>query len=348
MIFALVSGAIIISCCKEVDNSTPVEKSKIAWIAGDQDSTGYGMILFSPDAGETWVRQGEGLEILKGVNLNDIWAVDEDILWAIGTKNTIIRSVNGGAGWTRVEPLPSPSNTDFSSISIADGNNIWVSGSGGVVCNSPDGGNTWTLFDTSFFHHSLMQGICSITAEKIYVAGGIFGIGGGRGFVGYTLDGGATWDSVFPADDYNKNEWIGVAASGNTIVVYGGKSHYMVSIDGGLNWHNDSAFIGGGGGGADINHLIMLDPQTWWGAMDLGHVCYTSAGGGAWTFQSTNQGGYFLIGIDAWDSQLALVVGASANWPLTGSILKTSNGGALWETKYIYKSYLNKVSFIKE
>jgi hypothetical protein len=31
----------------------------------------------------------------------------------------------------------------------------------------------------------------------------------------------------------------------------------------------------------------------------------------------------------------------------TGKIIKTANGGALWELKYLSRSWLNKVSFIK-
>ena len=96
-----------------------------------------------------------------------------------------------------------------------------------------------------------------------------------------TQDGGAQWDSLLPADNFNYNEWIGVCSSGNTFVIYGGKSHYLVSTDEGTTWRNDSVPAAGGGGGADINHLIMLNPKTWWGAFDMGYVCLTTDGGSA-------------------------------------------------------------------
>ncbi len=339
---------VIISCSKNEDNNTPpVEKKKCAWVAGCEDSTGYGMILYSADAGETWVRQGQGLAPLQGIDVVDIWAVDEDIVWAVGSDNVILRSQNGGAGWFQIQGPVHPAYPELMSISIVNRINIWISGSNGAVYNSADGGNTWAMFDANFFHSGGMQGIWAITPEKVYVVGGISGRDQ-RGFIGYTLNGGATWDSVFPADDYNRHEWIGVTSSGNTIVVYGGKSHYMVSTNGGATWKNDSVpGAGGGGYPADINHLIMLNAQTWWGAMDMGYICYTSDGGATWNIQQTNQGGQFMVGIDAWDSQLALAVGTAEGPPKNVPIMKTSDGGAKWEVKYTLNSDLYKVSFIK-
>ena len=344
----MIMTCIIISCSKKKDNSVSSERKKYAWVAGMKDSTGYGLILYSADSGETWVRQGEGTAALKDIDVSDIWAVDANTVWAVCSGNVILKTLDGGQTWTRVQAPGNIMTKLLSSISIVNKCNIWISGDGGTVYNSTDNGNTWTIFDTTFFHKGLMQGIWAVTPQKIYVAGGIGHKRNYRGFIGYTLDGGITWDSVFPANDYNRNEWIGVTSSGNTIVVYGGKSHYVVSTDGGMTWKNDSLHAGGGGGGADINHMIMLNPQTWWGALDMGHIYLTTDGGSAWTPQGTDQGGEFLVGIDAWDSQLALAVGTQAGWPEHGPILKTSNGGTNWETKHTYNSNLNKVSFIKQ
>ena len=342
----VIMTSIILSCSKNNDNSQTLTKKPYAWVAGARDSIGYGMILFSADSGNTWVRQGQGIAALKDIDVWDIWAVDENNVWAVCSDNVILKTIDGGLIWSRV---PAPSNdmtTRLSAISIINKTNIWISGSGGTVYNSTDNGNTWIMFDTNFFQNSLMQGIWAVTTQKIYVVGKAGGSVPG-GFIGYTLDGGNTWDSVFPANGYNRNEWIGVTASGNSIVVYGGKSHYMISNDGGATWKNDSAPSSGGGGGADFNHLIMLNPKTWWGAMDEGHIYLTTDGGTTWIPQETNEGGSYLFGIDAWDNRLALVVGESNGWPNRGPILQSSNGGANWGLKKVYRSNLSKVSFIK-
>lgn len=294
------------------------------------------------------MRQGEGIAALKNIDVNDIWAVDENNVWAVGSGNSILKTVDGGQTWTSLQAPANKANTALSAISIVNKTNIWISGSGGTVYNSTDNGNTWKMFDTTFFHVGLMQGIWAITSQKVYVVGGI-DFPQERGFIAYTLNGGTTWDSVYPANDYNRNEWIGVTASGNTIVIYGGKSHYMVSTDGGATWENDSVNAGGGGGGADINHMVMLDTRTWWAALDLDHIYLTIDGGSSWTTQEPIvQDGEFLVGIDAWDSHLALAVGTLAGWPEKGSVLRTSNSGTTWETIHTYNSYLKKVSFIKQ
>ena len=350
ILFSIVMAAIIIiiSCNKKNDDPVPVERKKCAWVTGSEDSTGYGMILYSADGGETWVRQGQGSTALQGIDVGDIWALDENNVWATGSNNVILRTINGGQTWTQVPAPANKANIVLMSISIVNNTNIWISGDNGTVYNSTDDGSTWTMFDTSFFHNGLMQGIWAISPEKIYVVGGI-GSGAERGFIGYTFDGGTTWDSVFPANNYNKHQWIGVTASGNTIVVYGGQSHYMVSTDSGTTWKNDSVpGAGGGGHPADINHLIMLNSQTWWGVFDEGHICLTTDGGSTWTVQKTDQGYFYMVGIDAWDSQLALSVGYSEGMPDSVPILKTSNGGAHWEVKHTYNSQLWKVSFIKQ
>jgi photosystem II stability/assembly factor-like uncharacterized protein len=246
-------------------------------------------------------------------------------------------------------------DANLNSIGIVDKTNIWIAGSygtpsNGVVYKSTDNGNTWTMLDTSFFHKNTPQGIWVINPETAYVAGASFTANGVRGFIAYTLDGGTTWDSLVPANDYNKWEWIGVVSSGNTIVVYGGKSRYIVSTDAGSTWINALIPHTGGVDGADINDLIMLDPHTWWGALDLGSIYITTDGGTSWSKQPTPVEAHnsFLVGIDNWDRQLALVVSFDFIFPPISPILKTDNGGASWETKLSVNSIFGKVSFIKD
>lgn len=340
---------IISGCSKKENNPSPVVKKKYAWMVGNTDSTGYGMIMFSPDGGITWERQGGGLASLEGTSISDVWAVDEDVVWVVGGGDKILRTENGGAGWIRISGPVNPAKPDLMSISVADRTHLWISGSAGTVYSSDDNGNTWTLHDTNFFHKGGMQGIWAITSQKVFVVGGIGRGKAERGFIGYTLDGGTTWDSVFPAGNYNRNEWIGVVASGETVVVYGGQSHYMVSFDGGVTWKNDSLDVAGGSMKADINHMIMIDPLTWWAAMDEGHIMLTGNGGDTWTDQSVAAaGGLYLVGIDAYDSDLALVVGQTNGFPPLGKILRTSDGGDLWNDVFTSGSEFYKISFIRE
>lgn len=358
LLSGMILGILIItSSCNKKDDNDPasVKKKKYAWVVGDQDSTGYGMILFSPDAGETWERQGQGLNSLQGIDFYDICAVDENTVWACGTNNTILKTMDGGQNWTQVQPPADLPDASLNSISIVDKSNIWIAGGygtagNGLVYKSSDNGNTWTMLDTAFFYKNDPQGIWAINSNKVFVSGGNYSQPStDRGFIAFTLDSGLTWDSIIPANDFNKWEWIGVVAKENTIIIYGAKAHYIVSTDNGSTWKNDSVPQTGGANGADINDLIMLDSQTWWGAFDFGEMYITTDGGASWTLQQTpGQGGNFMVGIDTWDGRLAIGVPLADVYPPRCPIIKTENGGSLWEKKTTINSSLNKVSFIKD
>lgn len=340
----MIMMAIVFNCCKKEDNPVPSVREKCAWVAGSIDSTGYGMILYSADGGENWERQGEGNPSLLEIHVLDIWAVDDQTVWAVGSGNVILKTLDGGKNWVQVQSPANIPNTWLNSICIVNQTNIWISGSYGTVYSSTDNGNTWTKFDPTIFQNQNMQGIWAITPQKVYVAGN----GQERGYIFCTTDGGATWDSISPSADYNRNMWLGVTSYKNTIVIYGRASHYIASTDGGITWKNDSVPAGGGGGGADINDLFMLNPETWWGAFDLGQIFLTDDGGSSWIKQETNHKEQWMFGIDAWDSHFALAVSRNAYPPLSGLIMKTVNGGTTWEVKQSYSSRLSKVTFTKQ
>ena len=81
----------------------------------------------------------------------------------------------------------------------------------------------------------------------------------------------------------------------------------------------------------------------------MGQIFITTDGGTTWTGQQTpGIGGTFAVGIDTWDGQLALAVPFADFAPARCPIIKTCNGGGLWEKKYTCKSQLWKVTFIKD
>ena len=346
LFLALSSQFVFLNGCRNKNNEpvpTPV-KMKYAWVVGDEDSTHYGMILFTQDGCVTWHRQGEGSPALLGVNIMDVWAIDTNNVWAVGTGNRILKTIDRGKTWARITGPNTGSIADLSSISMVGSSDIWISGDKGIVYHSKDGGNSWIMFDTAFFHNGLMQGVYAINSQIAYVAGGI----GARGFIARTSDGGLTWDSVVPENNYNRNEWIGVKATDpNHIIVYGVKAHYLFSADAGQSWKNDSVPGTGGTEGADINCLTMLTAQTCWGAFDYDGIYITTDNGTSWTTQSSaGPGAMYLFGIDYYDRNQAIIV-AKSSLSLTGKIMITSNGGNTWEFKYQSRSRLCKVSFIK-
>jgi photosystem II stability/assembly factor-like uncharacterized protein len=335
-------------CKKSNNDNAPVTlKKEYAWAVGDRDSTNYGMILFSKDCGATWQRQGEGSAALLNADLTDVWAIDSLTVWAVGMENLILKTTDGGKTWTRITPPVIRQDISLFSISVAEKKYIWISGVPGIVYNSKDGGNTWSVFDSAFFQHGIMQGVWAVTPNIIYVAGGVE-YKAARGFIARTSDGGLTWDTIPPPNDYNRFEWISVKSYGqDDIVVYGQTSHYVYSHDGGITWKSDSVSGTGGMGGADINCLTMLDAQTWWGAFDYDGIFQTTNAGATWTKQTCpGGGGMWLFGIDYYDRNHAVIVGQASS-SYTGKIVTTANGGNLWTLTYPCRTWLNKVSFIK-
>ena len=332
--------------CKK-DNPVVVKKKNV-WAVGSADSTNYALIYFSADGGENWMRQGEGQAALQGAYLNDVWAVDENVVWAIGENNIILKTTDGGINWNRITPPSQRTNIELVSISIIGKDDIWISGSYGTVYHSTDGGDSWTSIQSDVLTDKYLQGIHAIDVNIVYVTGGYEG-SNTRGFIARTTDAGQTWDSIVPSDNYNRNLWIGITSSDpDNIVVYGGHSHYIYSNNSGQSWKNDSVPNTGGTGGADINCLKMPDAQTWWGAFDYDGIFITENGSSSWTNQGPAPGaqGMWLLGIDYYDKNNCVIVG-SASMSNTGKIIQTSNGGQLWILKESTDAWMQKVSFIK-
>jgi len=92
----------------------------------------------------------------------------------------------------------------------------------------------------------------------------------------------------------------------------------------------------------------MLDAQTWWGAFDYDGIYITKNGGDSWSKQNSVQPkNMFLVGIDSYGLDLCVIVGVDAYNYNHGKIMKTSDGGQLWELCIETDAWMNKVSFIK-
>ena len=345
--FSLIVLVIIINSCKKDNNDgVTITANKYAWVVGNKDTTGYGTILFTPDGGATFTRQGVGQSSLLDIDLRDVWAISDNNIWAVGTANTILHTTDGGKNWLKINPPVNDTTCELYSICISN-STIYISGSNNNIYKSVNSGSTWTSCNTTGFNNPLLQGIWAINPSRVLTVGSDNGTQM-RGFIRISNDGGDNWDSLTLADDFNRHEWISAASSGNTIVIYGVKNYYVFSTDNGQTWHNDSVQIVGAGGAADINHLIMLSPQTWWAALDNGHIIRTDDAGAHWTDPNTGLGVAFMLGIDNYDSNSAISVGETNLFPRTGPITRTTDGGKTWTKTYTHGNALSKVSFVKQ
>ena len=344
----------IISCDKDSDDSTIPETPEVkpvAWAVGDQDSTNHAAVFYSADTGNTWTRQGANADALSGMDALNLFVIDTNQIWVVGSNRSIARTTDGGSTWESVNPPDVDPASTIECISVVNGSEIWISGGNlntGFVCTTSDEGENWTVIEKDFFQGFLMQGILAINGQVIYAVGNNSSASAQTmGRICRTTDGGTTWDTISLAENYNKvASWIGVAATNeNHVVVYGQTNHYAFTTNGGTTWTNDT-LMDASTGTADINHLIMLDDQTWWAAMDMGNILKTNDGGQTWTHQGSNcSGNMFLMGIDAYNEDLAIVTGQAVGWPPSGKILQTNDGGNTWMCPETTDFSMLKVTF---
>lgn len=331
------------------DSQSPEPINRYAWVVGYEDSTGYGAMFHTTDGGVTFVRQGVGQEALRAVNVLDVKALDRNTVWASCSKNRMITTTDGGATWKAVQMPEGNSECELYSISIVNASTIYASGSYGSVFISNDAGATWRKSSVPNLAEAQFQGVIALSPQRAYICGNTpIDADNRAGVIRQTTDGGSTWTAVALPNGYDSlHTWISGAFSGNSIMIYGDKNHYSLSTDNGSTWRNDSTTISGGGGGADINHLIMLSESTWMASMDMGHLIRTDNAGKDWSDVRPGVGSAFLLGIDAFDNARAIACGESSNYPQFGYILYTTDGGTSWTRSLTVPGRFHKVSVVR-
>lgn len=344
-IVLLIPIMVVVAGCGSSEPDDPAN-ARVAWAVGTVDQNGFASVFRSDDGGTSWYRPDANATMLMGFDAENLYVADKEDVWVIGTDGTAVHTTDGGTTWEKHATFPDHNvSTDFYGISAVSPDEFWISGDNGAVYHTKDGAMHWEKMDPTFFHDGLVQGIKAIDELTIYAVGKPSDSDGG--FVSRSLDGGRTWESITLPDNYNDNEWIGVKATDREhIVVYGGRGHYSTTTDGGESWTNGRIEASGGVDGADINDLVMIDSERWWNAMDLDNIFFTADGGHDWSEQnSSGAGNMFLLGIDAYDINHAIIVGETAGYPPAGKVLLTKDGGRSWTQQLLTDFAMQKVMF---
>lgn len=183
--------------------------------------------------------------------------VNAKIIWASGTKGTVIRTIDGGKSWD-VFNVPDAEKLDFRDIEAFDANTAYVlsigNGESSRIYKTTDGGKTWTLQykntnEKAFFDAFAFWDVNNGIAMSDPV-GELF-------FLIRTEDGGKTWRRV--GEDKIAHAIAGeaaFAASGTCIFTQGNKNVWFVtggkkarvfrSMNRGLSWFtSDTPIISG-------------------------------------------------------------------------------------------------------
>jgi len=150
----------------------------------------------SEDMGETWL-------VLSGVQdaTWDLIAITDDgdnydasVVYAVGPKGTVLKSVNDGVDWEKKE-LNIGANQDLKYVSFLNVDTGFVANENGII-RTYDGGNSWKVVLTG----SGIKGLISNkrTADLKKLADVVKSIGNNGGGIQTSTDYGATWtEDVF-------------------------------------------------------------------------------------------------------------------------------------------------------
>ena len=346
ILFLLLTGLFYYNSCDEtVTNQIIANLITHGWIVGDS-LNGYGYILRTSDAGDTWTRQGDS-SMLANISLTNLAVIDKQTVWIVGKKGTIILTTNSGESWQKQVTPPTDLTDDLSSISAIDRNIAWISG-GSLVLHTVNAGSTWNRVIISGAPTGInLQGICAADVNNIWAVGQ--GNSGSEGYIYYSSDAGINWNriipSVMPPDSAT---WIGVKAlSVNNVWIHGGVGKLIHTTDSGQTWTHVPTPLEGSTIGSDLNDMSFYNANTGYFACDQNHIIHTTNAGANWSLFIVPSSNEFLVGVHTISPSTAWFVGQSASYYQEGKVVYTTNSGADWNLKMLINNDLSKIAFVK-
>ena len=145
------------------------------WVGNDLSS-----ITLTTDAGDNWIEtSGPDRQIM-----NDIYFLDRNIGFAVGTDGTLLRTTNGGSQW---EDISFGETRSFLSIFGLAPNDMWM-GANQRIYHSADMGDTWQ-------EKAALLGFNTI--DVLAVNANIILACSPSGMILRSIDAGTSWDTVY-------------------------------------------------------------------------------------------------------------------------------------------------------
>ena len=197
--------------------------------------------LFPGTAGraQSW----ESLKAETTASFRGLSVVDDRVVWASGTRGTVILTTDGGTTW-RVDSIPGAATMDLRAIHARSAEVAHVAATAGRIWRTTDGGRSWSLryqaADTSMF----LDAIAFFDDRHGLALGDPMGA---RFVILVTRDGGETWAAAPdasrpPAADGE----AAFAASGTSLVLAGSRFGWLGTggsvarvfrtVDAGASW----------------------------------------------------------------------------------------------------------------
>ncbi|RKY96414.1 MAG: hypothetical protein DRQ13_05925, partial [Ignavibacteriae bacterium] len=280
-----------------IDNST-------LWGAGE-----YGVHYSSLDGGVTWHRKNVG-EIVR--ETTELFVLNENICFT-GGEEALLKTINGGDTWDKIDVDIGLSDFTINSIWFADSLNGWIGGSGGLFM-TVDGGYNW------------INQVDNITRiNDIYFVNNTSGWFVSESKFYHTNDAGNSW--FFQTDQSQIAVLMTLQFTSPDSGWAGGFDGLIHTTDRGNTWST----INPNGLNINISAIHFIDQQKGWivGGYNESHILKTTDGGMSWANQihpnilfAQPKSVYFP------DSENGWVIGSAESY---GFVFHTSNGGLIWE-----------------
>ncbi|MEO9476520.1 MAG: YCF48-related protein [Cyclobacteriaceae bacterium] len=292
--------------------------SDLVFLAGSGGNVGK-----SEDGGASWEFINTGYDF----GIQAVTFISESVGWAVGGNSLVLKTVDGGETWQKVEITLFEEIDYAQDIHFVDSNTGYLCGKTiegeGFVYKTTDGGDTWVDINSTESFASFFMLMVWDDANTGWLASSQFELF-------KTTDGGDTWDIKHAA-----NESWGVIRHlsffGDIGYVVTAEGFVDKTIDGGETWNptNDSIDVDFTFSGYDppwaVQSAFFVDENKGFAVDDDENIHTTIDGGDNWSGPDPIGDGSFFFSIKFYDKNNGLAVGRS------GLILKTTDGGDTWE-----------------
>jgi photosystem II stability/assembly factor-like uncharacterized protein len=290
----------------------------------------------------SWVNQTSPTsERLRGVS-----AASATVAWASGDKGTVVRTVDGGATWTRAV-IPESESLDFRDIEAFGADTAYLlaigNGDKSRIYKTEDGGKTWAVQFTNPDSRAFYDAIAFWDAKTGIAVGDPVD---GRFTIIRTSDGGRTWARVPAANIPEALPGDGAfAASGTCLVVQGSRHAWFGtggaararvyrSTDQGFSWAvADTPIMAGNASSgvfslafSDTSHGIAVGGDYRLERETGDNLATTSDGGRTWALPGTTR-------LRSFRSAVAFVPGSQGRRLIAvgpGGTDTSADGGSGW------------------
>jgi photosystem II stability/assembly factor-like uncharacterized protein len=208
--------------------------------------------------GATWSAQTSGTSDA----LYAAAALTRQVVVAVGSNGTIVRTTDGGATWASVT---SGTTATLRAISSNGDGIVWIVGDGGAMLRSSDAGATFTTFSSGTTR--MLSAVASLGPNDVLVGDAV-------GFLRRSTDGGATWSTITMTGVSGGTPISALKVVAGTSTIWVTASQYLArSADAGTTWSVQSM-----GSGHFLDDVDVVDSMTAWASGRFGELERTTDG----------------------------------------------------------------------